>query len=401
MQLFNYQVKDQAGNDLKGKVEARDVNAAAAVLRSRGYVIVKLTSIADDANKSLLGFFNNRITSQDLVAFTQQLATMINSGLPLSDGLSILQVQTKPALARVLNEMLRDIQGGSSFADAMAARGGVFSNVYIAGIRAGEASGKLDEVLTKLAETEEKRQEFASKTKGALVYPAIVLTVMVVVVIVMMVAVVPKMTEMFADFGAELPLATRLLMSASNFVQKTWWLLVAAVVGSVVGVKRWYATKKGREYLDNLMLHLPIYGKLKTQVALADVTRTLALLTAAGISILEALEIVAKTAGNVIFEQSLKATAEGVEKGLPLATMLAKETLFPPLLSQMVSVGEETGQLSAILVKVARHFESESEQAVKNLTTAIEPLIMVVLGVGVGFLVLAILMPIYQLTNSF
>lgn len=401
MQLFNYQVKDQEGANLKGKVEARDVHAAAEVLRSRGYVIIKLTSIADGSTGGVLGFINNRINSQDLVAFTQQLATMINSGLPLSDGLSILQVQSKPALAMILNEMLRDIQGGSSFAEAMEARGKVFSDVYIASIKAGEASGKLDEVLTKLAETEEKRREFASKTKGALVYPVIVLTVMIVVMIVMMVAVVPKMTEMFVDFGAELPLATRLLMSFSEFAQKTWYLLVAGIVGLIVIIKRWYGTKTGREYLDNFMLQLPIYGKLKTQIALADITRTLALLTASGISILGALEIVAKTSGNVMFENSLKATADGVEKGLPLATMLAREKMFPPLLSQMVSVGEETGQLSPILVKVARHFEAESEHAIKNLTTAIEPLIMVILGIGVGFLVLAILMPIYQLTSNF
>jgi type IV pilus assembly protein PilC len=306
----------------------------------------------------LLGFLDNRISSQDLVAFTQQLSTMINAGLPLSDGLNILQVQSKPALARILSEMLRDIQGGSSFADAMIARKGIFSEVYIASIRAGEASGKLDEVLTKLAETEEKRREFAAKTKGALVYPIIVLVVMIVVMIVMMVAVVPKMTEMFVDFGAELPMATKLLMSFSSFAQKTWFLLVAGVSDwRDRMIKRWYGTTIGRESLDNLMLKVPVYGKLKTQIALSDITRTLALLTASGISILEALEIVAKTSGNVMFEKSLKTTAEGVEKGLPLATMLARERMFPPLLSQMVSVGEETGQLSPILVKVARHFE--------------------------------------------
>lgn len=401
MQLFNYQVKDQQGTDLKGKVEARDISAAAEVLRERGYVIIKLVSATEGSGGSLFGFLNNRISSQDLVAFTQQLSTMINSGLPLSDGLSILQVQTKPALAKILNEMLRDIQGGSSFAEAMQTRSGVFSGVYIASIRAGEASGKLDEVLTKLAETEEKRREFAAKTKGALIYPAIVLVVMIIVMIVMMVAVVPEMTKMFEDFGADLPLATRMLMSFSGFAQKTWYLLVGGIVGFLIMVRRWYQTKAGREYIDNAMLRIPVYGKLKTQIAMADMTRTLALLTSSGISILEALDIVAKTSGNVVFENSLKEIADGVEKGLPLATMFARAKLYPPLLSQMISVGEETGQLSSILVKVARHFESESEHAVKNLTTAIEPLIMVILGIGVGFLVLAILMPIYQLTSSF
>lgn len=401
MQLFNYQVKDQSGANLKGKVEARDASAAATVLRDRGYVIIKLTSITDDNNKSLFAILNNKISSQDIVTFTQQLSTMVTSGLPLSDGLNILQVQSKPALVKVLNEMLRDIQGGSSFAEAMAARDGVFSEVYIASIRAGEASGKLDEVLEKLAETEEKRREFEAKTKGALIYPVIVMIVMAVVMAVMMVVVIPKLTEMFTDFGAELPMTTKLLIVTSNFAKDFWWIMAAGIAGAIYMFRRWYRTKLGRQKVDEWMLKVPVYGKLKTQVALADMTRTLALLTGAGISILEALEIVAKTSGNVIFEKSLKDTAAGVEKGLPLATMLAREQVFPPLLSQMVSVGEETGQLSGILVKVARYFEGESEHAIKNLTTAIEPLIMVVLGLGVGFLVLAILMPIYQLTSAF
>ncbi len=402
MQLFNYLVKDQMGNSLKGKVEARDQSAAAGVLRDRGYVIIKLTSITEETGLGhLFGFINNRISSQDIVAFTQQLSTMVTSGLPLSDGLNILQVQTKPALARVLAEMLRDVQGGSSFADAMAARGKVFSDVYIASIRAGEASGKLDEVLAKLAETEEKKREFESKTKGALIYPVIVLVVMAIVMGVMMVVVIPKLTAMFDDFGVELPMMTKVLIGAANFSQRFWWVVVGALVGCWFLIKNWYKTKVGREKIDRFVLKLPVYGNLKVQVALSDIVRTLALLSGAGISILESLEIVAKTSGNVVFEKALAQAAEGVEKGLPLATMLAREEVFPPLLSQMVSVGEETGQLSDVLMKVAHYFETESEHAIKNLTTAIEPLIMVVLGLGVGFLVLAILMPIYQLTSAF
>lgn len=401
MQLYNYVVKDQEGNSLKGKVEARDESAAASVLRDRDYTIIKLTSITEGVGDGLFGFLNNKVGGQEIVTFTQQLSTMVTSGLPLSDGLSILQSQSKPAFAKVLSEMLRDVQGGSSFADAMVARGKVFTGVYIASIKAGEASGKLDEVLIKLAETEEKRREFSSKTKGAMVYPVIVLIVMAIVMVVMMVAVVPKMTEMFLDFGSELPLATKMLIGMSDLIKKSWLLLAIGVVGVVFAVKRWYRTKLGKEKIDSFLLKIPIYGKLSTQVALADITRTLALLTGAGISILEALDIVSKTSDNVVFETALKSAAGGVEKGLPLATMLARETVFPPLLSQMVSVGEETGQLSAVLVKVARYFEGESERAIKNLTTAIEPLIMVVLGLGVGFLVFAVMMPIYKLTGSF
>lgn len=400
MQLYNYSAKDQNGLLQKGKVEAKDIESAANILRQRNLVIIQLVMQNDDSG-SMFGFLQNRITSQDIVSFTQQLSTMINSGLPLSDGLSILQTQSKPAMAKIAGGMAQDIQGGANFADALATRTGVFSSVYIATIRAGEASGKLDEMMTRLAETEEKKREFASKTKGALIYPIIVMIVMVVVMFAMMTLVVPKLVEMFDDFGTELPAPTRILILISEVFQKMWWAVPLAIFGAAYMLRRWYATKMGRQRIDTFLLKIPVYGTLRTQIALADVTRTLALLVGAGISILDALEIVMKSTGNVVFEQSLKRAADGVEKGLPLATMLAREQFFPPLLSQMVSVGEETGKLSEVLQKVARHFESESEYAVKNLTTALEPLIMVVLGVGVMFLVLAIVMPIYSLTNSF
>jgi len=401
MQIYKYIGKDQSGLSQKGKVEARDLESAAQVLRDRHIVIISLKPNTQSDGPALFAFLTNRIKSEDMVAFTQQLSTMINSGLPLSDGLEILQNQSKPAMAKIAGEMSRDIQGGSSFGDALAAREGIFSDIYVSTIRAGEASGKLDEMLTRLAETEEKKREFASKTKGALVYPAIVLTVMALVMVAMMIFVIPKLTAMFDDFGTDLPMVTKILIGMSTFLKNGWWVILGVIGGTVYGLRKWYTTKIGRENIDRFILQIPVYGNLRTQIVLADVTRTLALLVGAGISILEALEIVTVSTGNVVFERSLKNAAEGVEKGLPLATMLAREQFFPPLLSQMVSVGEETGQLSEVLVKVARHFESESEHAVKNLTTAIEPLIMVVLGVGVLFLVLAIVTPIYSLTSSF
>lgn len=400
MQILNYTAVDQSGVTSKGKVEARDIAAAATILRERGLTIIKLAPISQD-NLGLFGLLNNRIKSEDIVMFTQQLSTMINSGLPLADGLTILQAQSKPAMAKITGEMVRDIQGGSNFADTLKARGNVFSPIYIATVRAGEASGKLDEMLARLAETEKKKREFAAKTKGALIYPVIVLVVMFLVMVAMMVLVVPKLTSMFTEFGTDLPMATKALIAISGFFQYMWWLIFLGIGAAVYFLRKWYQTKLGRHKIDKFLLQIPVYGKLRTQIALADVTRTLALLVGAGISILEALEIVTQSAGNVVFEDALRTAADGVEKGLPLAVMLAREQFFPPLLSQMVSVGEETGQLSPVLKKVADHFETESEHAIKNLTTAVEPLIMVVLGVGVMFLVLAILMPIYQLTSSF
>lgn len=401
MELFDYVAKDEKGRTLKGKVEARDESQAAGILRGRQMVVISIKPLGGSLQIGFLSDMLERVKQEDILNMTSQLSTMINSGLPLTEALEILRVQSKPAMAKIMNEVLRDVQGGMGLADAMARREGVFSNVYLALVRAGEASGKLDEILKRLAETEEKRRQFRAKTKGAMVYPTIVVIAMVLVVAILMIVVVPQLTTMYSEFGADLPFATVLLIAISDFFRTLWWLMLIAIGGAIYAIKQYHKTKAGRLQLDQLLLKIPIMGPLRRESIMTDFAMTLALLVGAGVSILQSLEIVVNSMDNEVYRRAVEKAKKGVEKGMPLAAMLAKQQVFPPLVPQMISVGEETGELEKVLEKVAQYFETQVDQKIKNLTTAIEPLIMIVLGVVVGFIVFAIITPLYKITELF
>jgi len=336
-----------------------------------------------------------------VVHFTRQLATMIKAGLPLTTALSILKYQSTLAMTKVVEEVLREVEGGGSFSKALAKFSRVFDQVYLSLIQSGEAAGVLDKVLLRLADNLEKQSEFRAKTKNALIYPAIISIAMVIVAIVMSVFVIPKLTSLYTEFGAQLPLMTRILIGISNFMIKSWYLMLGFGLAGGYALHRWKKTVSGRMAWDKFSLKVPIFGPLKTKIILTEITRTLALLIESGVSIIEALEIVAGTADNVLFSGSIKYAAKEVEKGVPLAVAIGQFEHFPPIVSQMLAVGEETGKIDEVMFNLSGYFETEAEQAVKGLTTAIEPLMMIVLGVGVAFLVIAIILPIYNLTSQF
>lgn len=400
MQRFRFKARSRDGVQRKGIVEAQSLQNAAEVLRGQKLVIVELHEVSETGG-GLLSLGQNKVKFDDIVNFTRQLSTMISAGLPLTDALSILQVQVPPALTKVVVEVLREIEGGSSFADALKSHDDTFSRVYIALVAAGEAAGVLDTILARLADNLEKQREFRAKTKGALIYPVIVLVGMAVVGIVMMVFVLPKLTVMYEDFNADLPLVTKILMGVSGFMAKTWYLMVVIVFGGLYGLRIWRKTKSGALTYDKLMLKLPIFGKIKAMVMMAEFARTLALLASAGVSLVEGLSIVREVMDSEVLRQDLKKVERDVERGNSLAASLAKHEAFPMLVPQMVSVGEQTGKLDEVLNRVAGYFETESEHAIKNLSTAMEPIIMVVLGLGVGFMIVAIVVPIYNLTSTF
>lgn len=395
---FRFKAKSREGLTRKGIVEAQSLASAANVLREQGLVIVELHELSASGS-----FFtmSNKVKFEDIVNFTRQLSTMIGAGLPLTDALSILQVQASPILQSKISQILRNIEGGSTFANALEAHPDAFSKVYVALIRAGESAGVLDTILVRLADNLESEREFRSKTKGALIYPVIVLIGMTVVGIVMMVFVLPKLTSMYQDFNAELPAITKALINFSNFLNRFWYIMIVGIFGLLYGLRMWKKTKSGAVAIDQLTLKIPIYGKIRLMVMMAEFSRTLALLASAGVSLVESLGIVKDVVDSVILSQSLVVIAKDVEKGNPLATSLAKHPAFPMIISQMVAVGEQTGKLDEILNRVAVYFEVESEHAIKNLSTAMEPLIMILLGVGVGFLIVAIIVPIYNLTSAF
>jgi type IV pilus assembly protein PilC len=398
--IFKYTAKNKHGETVKGKVEAVSKMQAVSTLFSRDLFVIDVSSLGQES-----GFFSKitrpKVKFTDLVNFTRQLATMINAGLPLANALSILEEESENEMAKLTANLLKDVESGLSFSDALQKYPDNFSRIYTQLVKAGEAGGVLDEVLERLAITLEKDKDFKAKTKSAMIYPIIILIAMVVVVVVMMVAVIPKLTEMYDDFGAELPGMTRVFIGISDFMVKFWWILLLLVMAGVGLLRSYKKTKKGELVIDRWLLRLPIFGKMRQKIILTDFTRTLSLLLGAGVSLLESINIVAHAIDNAVYREELSEAAKQVERGVSLSTAVSRYEDFPPILHQMMSVGEETGKLDEILAKLSEYFEKESEYAVKNMTAAMEPLIMIVLAVGVGFMVVAIIMPIYSLTSQF
>jgi type IV pilus assembly protein PilC len=305
-------------------------------------------------------------------------------------------------MQKIVAQILADIEAGESFSNSLSRHPKIFSRTYIALVKSGEVGGVMDAVLLRLADDLEKQQEFNGRVKGALIYPVIVVAGMVIVGFVMMVFVIPRLTSLYVDFGATLPLPTRILMGVSNFVIHFWFIVLALVGVGLYILNLYKATSAGRRKIDALIFKIPVFGDLQRQMILTELTRTLSLMVGAGVPILEALNITSEVVVNTIISDALKDSAKQIERGFPIAFSFARHPeAFPFILSQMVAVGEETGKMDEVLTKVSHIFELESDEKVKGLTAAIEPIVMVVLGIGVGFLVIAVILPIYNLTSQF
>lgn len=400
MAFFKYTAKNKFGESVSGKVESRTIQQAASLLTSRGLLVIRLTPLIEDSLAVFKKMFGG-VKFDDVVNFTRQLSTMITAGLPLASALSILVRDGKPEVTSMMAVILQDVEGGNSFADALSKHKKVFSRLYIQLVRAGEAGGVLDTVLERLADNMEKEKEFKAKTKGALIYPVIVVIAMFIVAAIMMIFVIPQLTEMYKDFDAELPFATKILIGISTAMVNFWWMLAAGIGGLIFALRQYYKTEVGRYKIDELKLKLPIFGDLSKKIILTEFSRTLSLLLGSGITLLEAISIVTESVENIVYRNALQEVSKQVEKGSSLSGALSHYESFPTILHQMMSVGEETGKLDDVLKKLSMYFEQESEHAIKNMTTAIEPMIMIVLGIGVGAMVIAIIMPIYNLTSQF
>jgi type IV pilus assembly protein PilC len=401
MNKFSYKAKDDRGETNKGTIEATDQKQAVKILREKGLTTYSLNPVRDNVGSDLFAKFFQRISLSDIATFTRQLSTMITAGMTINEGLSLLRMQSSPVFGAMIEDIQRSVEGGSSFSDALAKHRKVFGTVYISLVKAGEAGGVLDDVLLRLADNLEKSRELQGKIKGAMIYPTIIIIGMLGVVSIMMIFVIPKLLSLYTDMQIELPMPTKVLIAVSNFMVNYWYMLLAGIFIGIFAFRAFGKTEDGRRKIDSFKLSLPILGNIQKQSILAEMTRTLGLLVSTGISIIDALNIVSEGTGNVIFETDLKEVAKEVEKGLPIAVSIAAYDEFPPIIPQMISVGEETGKLDEVLKKLSKYFEAESEEMVKGLTTAIEPLIMIVLGVGVGFLIIAVVLPIYNLTSSF
>jgi type IV pilus assembly protein PilC len=400
MNRFNYKAKDKLGNLVTGEVEAVNPHEAARLVKSRGLYVISISEKLVSPF-AIIRKLRERITQGDIATFTRQLSTMINAGLPITEAILILRSQSKGSMQKIVAQILADIEAGESFSTSLARHPDVFSRTYIALVKSGEVGGVMDAVLLRLADDMEKQQEFKGRVKGALIYPVIVIVGMVVVAFVMMIFVIPRLTSLYTDFGANLPLPTQILMSVSGFAVH-FWFLVLAIVGIGLYVLNLYrATFQGRRKIDALIFKIPIFGDLQRQIILTELTRTLSLMVGSGVPILEALNITSEVVDNTIISDALKDSAKQIERGFPIAFSFARHPeAFPFLLSQMVAVGEETGKMDEVLTKISHIFEVESDEKVKGLTAAIEPIVMVVLGIGVGFLVIAVILPIYNLTSQ-
>jgi len=399
MKRFRYKARDSSGNMATGEVEAASHEAAARLLRKKDLVVISIK-----LNRGFLNFgvgVGERITLPDLSTITRQLSTMINSGLPLTESLLILRSQAKGVSQKIIGQVLADVEEGESLSSALSKFPKVFSKTYIALMRAGETGGVLDQVLLRLADNLENQQEFRGKVKGALIYPAIIIIGMIGVSLVMLIFVIPRLMSLYEQFEASLPLPTLILMSISNFMARYWPFVLALIGLSVYGAKIYRKTAWGRKKTDELIFKIPIFGPLQREVILAEITRTLGMMVGSGVSIIESLNIAADVVSNVVISEALKDAAKLVEKGFPVAYSFSRHPeAFPYILCQMLAVGEETGKMDEVLAKVSHVFEVESDQKVKAMTAAVEPAVLIILGVGVAFLVIAVILPIYNLTSK-
>ncbi len=341
------------------------------------------------------------VPTRDLAVFTRQFATMIDSGLPLVQCLEILGKQaTRPHFKKTIEEVTSDVEAGGTLHESLAKHPQVFDNLFSNMVSAGEAGGILDNILARLATYIEKSDSLKRKVKSALTYPAVVLTVAVGVTIFMLTAIIPTFARLFSDFGAELPLPTQIVLGLSNFVRTAWWIMLGGAVALVVGLKRFYGTDRGRHVLDRAILRVPVLGDVLKKASVARFTRTLGTLVSSGVPILKGLEITAETAGNVIVADAVKETRNSIGQGETIAAPLSKCDVFPPMVVQMIAVGEETGALDQMLAKIADFYDDEVDTAVATLTSVIEPVLIVVMGVIVGGMVVAMYMPMFEMVKA-
>jgi len=397
---FAYKVRDQAGKLVEGQLEAEDANLVVGKLRQMGYTPIAVEAKHDNKLKADIKIpgLSGRVKMKDVAVFSRQFATMINSGLSLIRSLAILADQTEnEELARVIGEVRLDVEKGVSLSAAIAKHPKVFSRLYIAMVRSGEIGGVLDAVLMRLADTIEKQVELRRKIRSAMTYPIVALSICVLIATAMLLFIVPQFKAIYADLGGQLPLPTRILISASDMLKK--WFPVFIVLGGV-GVyvfRRWIKTENGRMIWDRFKLRMPVFGLLTRKTALARFSRTLAALTRSGVGILEALDIVSETAGNEVVSVALRETQSAVKRGDTLARPLEQHEVFPPMVTQMISVGEETGALDEMLDKIADFYDQEVTATVDALTSLIEPLMIVVMGAMVGGMVISLYLPMFNI----
>ena len=399
MTTFAYQARDSAGKTISGIQEALNEDNAINTLMARGLMVLSIEKKAGAKVRAPRG----KVTDTDLVLFTRQLATMVDAGLPLLTGLTALYEQSDPkrqaGLRRIVGEVSASVQQGDSFHEAILRHPRIFTRLYVSMVKAGETGGMLSETLDRLATFLESAARLRKKVKSAMTYPVIVICIAFAITAFLIIKIVPVFGQIFADFGAKLPAPTQFLIDLSDSVRAHWYLFLIAVVAAFYGIRTFLGTETGARTWDRWKLKLPILGPLTHKIAMTRFARTFAQLLRSGVPILEVIEIVGQTAGNRMVEDAIQSVGADIEKGEHLATALARQPIFPQMLVRMVSAGESTGKIDAMLEKIADFWDEEIEALLDALTSLIEPLLIVFLGVVVGGIVIAMFLPIFKLSD--
>jgi len=399
MPIFAYRGRSQTGQMVAGRMEASTTEAVVAQLREQRIFPISVKPQPKPIELRLPGF-GGKVKEKDLTVFTRQLATMIDAGLPLVQCLETLaSQQPNKQFKKTLTEIREGVEGGATFAAALKRHPAAFDSLYVNMVEAGEAGGLLDTILNRLAVYIEKAMTLRRKVKGALIYPSTIVTVAIGVVTFLLTFVIPTFATFFEGQKVPLPLPTQIVMAASRFVRTYFLAVLGLVIAGVVGMRFIYRTEKGRRVIDAFLLRIPIFGALFRKVAVAKFTRTLGTLIASGVPILNGLDITAKTAGNKVVEEAIMRTRTSIAEGKTIAAPLQSSGVFPPMVVQMIGVGEQSGSLDSMLAKIADFYDAEVDQAVANLTALLEPILMVFLGVVVGGIVIAMYLPIFKLVT--
>lgn len=401
MPIYRYKAKNRKGRKKVGQIAGMGEADTLARLRRQELSDIALTDISNTFEIKLL-LLINPIKSKDLAIFARQFSIMISANVTVVEALVILVEQTQNvSLQKMIADIAYEVDSGEFLSDALAKRPKVFSTLFINIVKSGETSGRLDDVLNYLADEIEKNHDMRSKIKGAMIYPAFILSGLVIVGVVLMVYVLPNLTAVIAESGTELPIATRIVIATSNFMQAYIGYIIIAVIALIILLRRYVKTKTGRVQLDTLKINLPIFGRLFKYIYIIQFSRALSTLLKGGVNITKGLGITVKVVNNVVFQQILLDTLKAVNDGKPVSTVMQNRKEVPKMVPHMMSVGERTGKLDSVLDKIVDFYNREVTNMLNNLSTIIEPVIMVVMGVGVGIMVAAILMPMYNLASQF
>ncbi len=400
MPVYIWEGKTAKGTIQKGETDAPSEKILRQILKAQKINVSKVKQKPKDIFENV-AFMQPGVKTKDLIVFTRQFSTMIDAGLPLIQGLDILANQEENrTFKKVLMQVKLDVEGGSSLAEALKKHPKVFDNLYVNLVAAGETGGILDTILQRLAAYIEKNARLESKVKGALIYPATIMVIAVAVILIMLVFVIPVFAEMFTDFGSELPGLTQAVVNISDFLRNNWIVLTVIFAGLFYAFKKWKSTDRGEYLFDKYMLKAIVIGDLLRKVAVAKFTRTLGTLITSGVPILDGMDVVAKTAGNRVVEEAINNTKQSISEGKTIAAPLEESGVFPPMVCQMVAVGESAGSLDSMLEKIADFYEEEVDAAVDAITALIEPVMMVFLGGTVGTMLIAMYLPIFKIAGA-